>query len=137
MDFKAPSLSQTMTKFIKFALLQFFLPVVFVNPSAAASREDELAPGFDACMDRAASASYDDGADCYKKAGDYQARRLEAAYKKARKLCDQGDNPAQCKNELKKLELAWLDFQSRVYTFCSTKAFSALITMTIQTRATP
>ena len=107
-----------LTKIIKFTALQLFLlAIISAAYASAATGEEELAPGFNACMERAANASFDDEADCYKKAGEYQSRRLEAAYKKARKLCDQGENPALCKNELKKMELAWLDFQSRVYTY--------------------
>lgn len=75
---------------------------------------DELAPGYAECIGKVES--FEDELACNEKAHRHQSARLEAAYKKARKLCGEADG-LQCRNELKKLELAWLDFTKRTYAY--------------------
>lgn len=85
------------------------------SPQAIASEKEELAPGYDECMKKVES--FADEVECNIAAKKYQAKRLEENYTRARKLCDKAENPKLCKSELKKLELAWLDFENRVYSY--------------------
>lgn len=82
------------------------------------SATEELAPGFDQCMKNAES--FEEEAVCYKRAASYQAERLDKFYKQARSLCGKIENQGEikkCREELKNLELAWLDFQNRTYVY--------------------
>lgn len=71
--------------------------------------QEELAPGFDSCAQKAKSDF--DLKDCFQDAASYWDGRLKAAYHKAAAGCEQGENPAQCKNRLKSMEVGWIRFK--------------------------
>lgn len=92
-----------------------------INALAASQNadvEEELSPGYNECIRKGGSS--EDEALCNEKAHLYQSGRLTETYKKARNLCEKLESAAEinkCKEELKKLELSWLDFQQRTYVY--------------------
>lgn len=102
---------------MKKSVLNIFL-LIFIFSYPCFAQEEELAPGYNECMKKIET--FEDETRCAEKAHMYQSGRLAEVYKKTRALCNRKETAKeiqQCKDELKKLELAWLEFQNRTYVY--------------------
>ncbi len=77
-------------------------------PCAVQAAEEELAPGFNACMNRSSATT--DMIGCYDSAYQYWDKILNKNYKMAMKNCDEEGTP-QCKANLKKAQRAWIQYK--------------------------
>lgn len=77
-------------------------------PSAALAAEEELAPGFNACMNRSSATT--DMVACYDSAYKFWDNILNKNYKKAMKNCEENGTP-ECKANLKKAQRAWIQYK--------------------------
>ncbi len=77
-------------------------------PSASMAQEEELAPGFNACMQRGYSTA--DMVECFNAAYEYWDKALNRNYKLAMKNCDENGLP-ECKAKLKKAQRAWIQYK--------------------------
>ncbi len=91
----------------KFALCGL-LAAGLAAPSAAMAAEEELAPGFNACMQRGYSTA--NMVECYNSAYEYWDKILNKNYKKAMKNCDEDGTP-ECKAKLKQAQRAWIQYK--------------------------
>ncbi len=71
--------------------------------------EEELAPGFNACIDKAASTA--DHLDCLRTAFDFWDRQLNTNFKQAKADCAGGENAQQCLANLLKAQRAWVQYK--------------------------
>ena len=91
----------------KFALCGL-LAAGLAAPSAAMAAEEELAPGFNACMQRGYSTA--NMVECYNSAYEYWDKILNKNYKKAMKNCDEDGTP-ECKAKLKQAQRSWIQYK--------------------------
>ncbi len=78
-------------------------------PSAVlAAGEEELAPGFNACMNRASATT--DMVECYNSAYNFWDKILNRNYKRAMNNCEDYGTP-ECKANLKKAQRAWIQYK--------------------------
>ena len=79
------------------------VPLALAAPACA---EEELAPGYNACMDRSDGVTAD-MIECMNKAYAYLDKRLNAVYKKARADCEDD----ACRKTLLEAERAWIKYR--------------------------
>ncbi len=109
------TISITPTKLATYGLLA----AVLVAPSAVLATEEELAPGFNACMQRGYSTA--NMVECYNSAYEYWDKILNKNYKKAMKNCDEDGTP-ECKANLKKAQIAWIQYKEIMSAFISSSS---------------
>ena len=86
-------------------MLAFVLAIL----PATARGEEELAPGFDACIGKAVSTV--DQVDCLSRAYEYWDKQLNANYQQARAQCASAEKPDLCRAHLLKAERAWVAYK--------------------------
>lgn len=79
-------------------------PLAYANPAA----EEELAPGFNACISRSSSVS--EMRQCNASAIQYWQDRLDKALSRAGAMCEQANQPESCKKSLNRAQTAWQDY---------------------------
>lgn len=70
---------------------------------------EELAPGFDACMDKAGSTA--ESKECFGKAFLYWDKQLNANFKKLPKACEEAPDPEACKARAIKAQKLWIQYK--------------------------
>ena len=90
------------------ALLVPLLSILFLCPAplCAAEAGDELAPGFNACVERSGG-STPQMAACGQAAYEYWDKRLNDAYKKARQACFDD----ACRDRLQNMQRLWVQYK--------------------------
>ena len=88
-----------------FIMLIFLFAILPVTARCA----EELAPGFNACTDKAASSA--EQFDCLSAAHEYWDEQLEIYYKQAKAQCAKGEKPDRCRAYLQKAERAWVAYK--------------------------
>lgn len=88
------------------AVLTGCFVLALATPSHA---EDELAPGYNECNDRAESMV--DNIECAASAVVHWDRILNANYKKAQEACEGVEKPEQCKKDLLKAQRLWIQYK--------------------------
>lgn len=76
--------------------------------STPAFAEEELAPGFNACVENANSTA--EQIECYTSAYTYWDKKLNTNYKKAQNNCSGSENPESCKKTLLTAQRSWLQY---------------------------
>lgn len=77
---------------------------------SAACAEEELAPGFSSCADKATSTA--DLVECYTAAHNYWDKILNANFKKAQASCaDAATDEKQCRAALLKAQRLWIQYK--------------------------
>lgn len=86
-----------------------------------ASAEEELAPGYNKCMEES---GYSDlpMIDCISQAADYWDKQLNINYQKARQECSNTDNPQKCQQLLQKAERNWIAFKDNFVAYLNEQA---------------
>ncbi len=79
------------------------VPLAFAVPASA---EEELAPGYDACIEKSDGVTAD-MIECMNKAHAYLDKRLNDVYKKARADCEDD----ACRKKLLDAERAWIKYR--------------------------
>lgn len=90
-------------------LLLCCLALLFLAAPAMAE-EDELAPGFDRCMEQSGGVTME-MMGCFQQAYDYWDARLNANYKKARQACQNSSDPKGWSDKLLKGQRAWVQYK--------------------------
>ena len=90
-------------------LLLCCLALLFLAAPAMAE-EDELAPGFDRCMEQSGGVTME-MMGCFQQAYDYWDARLNANYKKARQACQNSSDPKGLSDKLLKGQRAWVQYK--------------------------
>lgn len=93
-----------------------FILLPGVSPAEEAYPENELAPGFDQCMD-ASNFSTPDMIECVTDAYKYWDKLLNDEYKNAQKICsgkDNNDEVKACQAKLKKTQQAWIQYKENM-----------------------
>lgn len=93
----------------KLRLLLCCLALLFLTAPAMAE-EDELAPGFDRCMEQSGGVTTE-MLNCLQQAYEYWDARLNANYKKARQACKSSSDPKACSDKLLKGQRAWVQYK--------------------------
>lgn len=83
--------------------------MLFCAPGHA---EEELAPGFDMCAEKAESTA--DQIECATNAYLYWDKILNANYKKAKSGCEDFEHPKQCVSELLKAQRSWIKYKEEM-----------------------
>ena len=90
------------------ALLVLALPIAApCVPDARA--EEELAPGFHACTEKAQSTA--DNVECYNAAYNYWDKQLNANFKKAQAACEEAPDARACRAKLLKAQRLWIQYK--------------------------
>ena len=76
----------------------------------AMAEEDELAPGFDRCMEQSGGVTTE-MLGCLQQAYEYWDARLNTNYKKARQACKSSSDPKACSDKLLKGQRAWVQYK--------------------------
>lgn len=95
-----------------FALIMALLGLSLWSVNAGA--EEELAPGFDRCMENAPSTV--DQKDCVNKAYAYWDKILNINFKKAKKSCADSENPKTCASSLVNAQKSWIKYKEEMPT---------------------
>lgn len=98
-------------------LLLCCLALLFLAAPAMAE-EDELAPGFDRCMEQSGGVTME-MMGCFQQAYDYWDARLNANYKKARQACQNSSDPKGWSDKLLKGQRAWVQYKELLPIWCS------------------
>ena len=85
--------------------------LVLLGVSQTAAAEEELAPGFDACMEKSGGVTADLRM-CLNEAYEYWDAALNENYAAAMKLCDETADPKACKNKLRSAERLWVQYKT-------------------------
>ena len=93
----------------KLRLLLCCLALLFLTAPTMAE-EDELAPGFDRCMEQSGGVTTE-MLGCLQQAYEYWDARLNANYKKARQACKSSSDPKACSDKLLKGQRAWVQYK--------------------------
>ena len=93
----------------KLRLLLCCLALLFLAAPAMAE-EEELAPGFDRCMEQSGGVTTE-MLGCLQQAYEYWDVRLNANYKKARQACKNSSDPNACSDKLLKGPRAWVQYK--------------------------
>lgn len=93
----------------KLRLLLCCLALLFLAAPAMAE-EDELAPGFDRCMEQSGGVTTE-MLNCLQQAYEYWDARLNTNYKKARQACKSSSDPKACSDKLLKGQRAWVQYK--------------------------
>ena len=93
----------------KLRLLLCCLALLFLAAPAMAE-EDELAPGFDRCMEQSGGVTTE-MLGCLQQAYEYWDARLNTNYKKARQACKSSSDPKACSDKLLKGQRAWVQYK--------------------------
>ena len=91
------------------ALLFFVLTGCAVMFAPDARAEEELAPGFNACTEKAQSTA--DNVECYNAAYTYWDKTLNANFKKAQAACEDTANAKECRAKLLKAQRLWIQYK--------------------------
>lgn len=91
------------------ALLFLALPIGAAPCVPDARAEEELAPGFHACTDKAQSTA--DNLECLTAAYEYWDKRLNANFKKAQGACEDTGDAKQCRARLLKAQRLWIQYK--------------------------
>lgn len=83
----------------------------FLSSGNACLAAEELAPGFDSCMDRSEGVTVD-MLMCLNDAYDYWDDRLNDSYAAAMKLCSDSEEPGRCKKKLREAERLWVQYKN-------------------------
>ncbi len=94
----------------RFVLLMtaFFL-IASLTP-AQAEEEEELAPGYNMCMEAAGGATAP-MKDCLNYAYEYWDARLNANFRKAQNFCKETSNPEKCGKDLLSAQRHWIAYK--------------------------
>ncbi|MDE6734301.1 MAG: DUF1311 domain-containing protein [Desulfovibrio sp.] len=76
---------------------------------SAAHAEEELAPGFHACTEKAQSTA--DNVECLNAAYNYWDKALNANFKKAQAACEDTANAKECRAKLLKAQRLWIQYK--------------------------
>lgn len=90
-------------------LIGGLLALMCLLPLTANAEEEELAPGFDACMDKAATTA--DTLNCTTAAQDYWDKILNENFKKAKNHCAQATSPKECDENLVAAQRLWIKYK--------------------------
>lgn len=85
------------------------LALMCLLPLTANAEEEELAPGFDACMDKAATTA--ETRNCLREAQDYWDKILNENFKKAKDHCAQATSPKECSENLVAAQRQWIKYK--------------------------
>ena len=91
------------------ALMFCALPVCATLFAPDARAEEELAPGFNACTEKAQSTA--DNVECYNAAYNYWDKQLNANFKKAQAACEDTANAKECRAKLLKAQRLWIQYK--------------------------
>lgn len=86
-----------------------FMACAFLAPQAAGAAADELAPGFDACAEKAQSAA--ESLECLDKAFKYWDKILNENFNAAKDACSEAEKPKQCAQNLIKAQRLWIQYK--------------------------
>lgn len=86
----------------------FVAAVLFAIHSTAVAAE-ELAPGFDACVDRATSTA--DNNECFGAAFEYWDKILNASFRALPKACSDAPDPDACRAKVVKAQKLWIQYK--------------------------
>ena len=89
-----------------------FLEILLLVPFllvASARAEDELMPGYNACMEKATCTA--DAMECISAAYLHWDAILNANFKKAKASCGDYDKPEECTANLLKAQRAWIQYR--------------------------
>ena len=86
----------------------FLLFASLIVPSITLA-EEELAPGFSACEEKADNMA--DNIECAVNAYKYWDEKLNANFKKAKSLCADAENPKACESQLLKAQRLWIQYK--------------------------
>ena len=78
--------------------------------SAAQAQEEELAPGFDQCMEASGGVTANMSA-CADAAYQYWDQQLNQNYRQAMQNCQNTEDPVKCQALLKKSERSWVTYK--------------------------
>lgn len=84
--------------------------VLLFLASPAMAGDDELAPGFDRCMEQSGGVTME-MVGCLQQAYDYWDARLNTNYKKARQACQNSSDPKAWSDKLLKGQRAWVQYK--------------------------
>ncbi len=85
--------------------------LLFLSPVSLSFAGEELAPGFDSCMNRSEGVTVD-MLMCLNDAYDYWDDRLNDSYAAAMKHCSGSDDPVTCKKNLRDAERLWVQYKN-------------------------
>lgn len=91
------------------ALLFLVLPVCAALCVADARAEEELAPGFHACTEKAQSTA--DNVECLTAAYNYWDKALNTNFKKAQTACADASDAKECRAKLLKAQRLWIQYK--------------------------
>lgn len=94
---------------ILFVLLFLALPIGAAMCVPDARAEEELAPGFHACTEKALSTA--DNVECLTAAYEYWDKQLNANFKKAQAGCEEAPHPKECRAKLLKAQRLWIQYK--------------------------
>lgn len=94
----------------------FFIAVIALtlSPLRASAEEEELAPGYNACIDKSESTA--DTIDCIGKAYEHWDKKINQNFKKAEGACAESENPQDCKKALVKAQRLWVQYKEAMPT---------------------
>lgn len=100
-----------MQKLLKSLCALLFLALPFCAPLCVpdARAEEELAPGFHACTEKAQSTA--DNVECYNAAYSYWDKVLNANFKKAQAACADAADAKECRAKLLKAQRLWIQYK--------------------------
>lgn len=91
------------------ALLFCVLPLCACLFVSAARAEEELAPGFNACTEKAQSTA--DNLECLNAAYTHWDKVLNANFKKAQAACAEAPDAKECRAKLLKAQRLWIQYK--------------------------
>lgn len=100
-----------MQKLMKSLCALLFLAVAIAGAMSAtcARAEEELAPGFHACTEKAQSTA--DNLECLTAAYEYWDKRLNASFRKAQAACEGAPDARACRAKLLKAQRLWIQYK--------------------------
>lgn len=89
--------------------IMFFVLFMFFLTLPVKAAEEELAPGYNACTEKAYSTA--DMIECVTNAYQYWDKKLNENYKKAQETCKGAEKPDECSKKLLKAERLWVQYR--------------------------
>lgn len=93
----------------KKGIYAILLAGIFLFSAGASCMAEELAPGFDACTDKAQSTA--DNLECIERAFTYWDKILNENFTVARDACSEAENPKKCASDLLKAQRLWIQYK--------------------------
>lgn len=87
--------------------------LLVISANWARAENTELAPGYDACMDKAQSTA--DYIDCANNAYEHWDKILNARFAQAKQFCANSEKPKECAANLLKAQKLWIQYKEAMY----------------------